>query len=319
MSDSMELTVVEDLDRVLMSSPDQQEAWLFMVGDALKHLGSLRSQTLMSEGEILWTVFNVWERPEDIEEGTSYLARNALVRWEHDFYTWAGRFTQRSAREPAQRTINNRMAVYRDWVATDTIAHPDTVPIPVRDPDGEPIPEKWEDIEFDPMQIDFSKLLYARGAARRGDMSPEAWTALTDPYASAADLLRELRQPEENDEDDEEIPLSIFYDNGVFYAQRSGITVAFARLIPEELDSNVARDAVTNLFGVYGLNTPEELILHVDVEIDAPIASRNADGLLLTTQGQRFALIDDIDQLKLIRSTVDEVLESFYEGEEDDF
>ena len=303
---SRSTNILSTIDEVLFAAPAEQESWLRGVGDLLLDISHLKARTTMEEAKILWTVKSIWE-DQGTTEGGQFLAREAIAPWEGSYLTWAKRFTQTSQQEPKDRTVKHKIAVYEAWLVNDSPAfrpEDNTVFIPARSDDGTKIDDtdKWEEHEFDPMEVDYTKLLAARVVANKGQMTPEAWTALADPLTSKRTLDAELRkaQGKGDDEDlsDEDENPSVWLSDAVLYVSYRGETVAFARLLPEELENPLALEAAKGLLATIGVELTPELYRVPDIEVNAPIAVQHEDTVVISRHGSRFVEISDEDELR---------------------
>lgn len=187
-------TLVERAPMISDLSISEQQEWLDCMGNSLKKWDDLSDFAVMGQAKILYTVWSMWD--ERHNEYGMVLSKEATGKWDYDFYTWAKSFSKkRVLREPAEETIDNKITVYRDWVL-GTVPVPSIVFLPKRDAQGNSISTEdentWEQVDFHPEECDYSKLLVARGAAKKGLMTPDAWTALRDPYATVSELKEAL-------------------------------------------------------------------------------------------------------------------------------
>lgn len=268
----------------------EQWEWLLGMGHMLMGWENVSDMTVMTEARILYTVHKAWK---DLHEET-------VVKWEGDFYKWAGAFTKRRAnKEPAKITIDNKIGVYRDWVAEPAVPAPPHIYVPKRDECGALVDKDlssegaWDERDFDPMQCDFGKLLQARATAKRGMMSEEAWTALFDPCATVSDLQSAIRDSvEKYDESNENknatssngIDFSFFEQNGLLYVGAAGVVVAFARLLTENKDSPIARRAMQFMLNAIGVKTSA---LEDELEMQFPIVQIVEDGVIISKGAER--------------------------------
>ncbi len=296
--------MLETIDDVLFAAPDIQEAWLRGVGELLLDIGHLHNRTKMEESRILWTIHNVWV-DKGSTEGGAFLSREATSPWAGDYMTWAKRYTQTTATEPKEDTIKLKISVYETWVQfpnTGFRPDDDVVFLPERADDGQKIddPDKWDEHDFDPMEIDYAKLLAARPVARQGKMTPEAWSALADPLVSKRSLDAELRKVNSEDdevEDDKIGAPSIWCDEGILYVTFQGETVAFARLLSEELEHPLANEAAKQLLATFGIKLSADLFSTPDIEVNAPVAVQNKDTVVISRHGSRFIEVSNADEL----------------------
>lgn len=303
--------IVVRVESVLTLSAEAQEEWLRVAGSALGTWDKIREMTTIKEAELLFAVNARWPLGEDEEDEDrrARFSRDAVTQWDEDFFVWAKAFTKRRSREPSSVTIANKVSVYRDWVGERRILYPDLIPVPKRDSRGEVIDpnyseEGWDEIEFDPREVDYGKLLVARGAARREEMSPEAWTALADPYATVEELKRALQKvPSRTNRDD----LRIWNDQGLLYASQGDVTVVFAALNLDNLDNPIAQRAMRRMLKVWGLDLPDDMI-EVDWDRDVPPFDCRNGGLVINKGGERFIEISETAVLLDLSNAIDTIL-----------
>lgn len=239
---------------------EEQEKWLVQKGNELGQEEDKEDNAVMAQARILYDVWSIWS--SDHNPTGQCLSNEAKWKWGYDFYKWAKSYTKRRAgREPANITIDNKISVYRDFIKEESIEAPARVLIPKRDEYGELIdPEledenAWEEIEPDFSTCDYGKLLVARGAARRGDMKPEAWAALFDPHASVVTLKAALNQvpPSPSIED-------TFYlkeEDGIIYACDDATRVpVFQVLFENESEGELFTRGLCHVLRACGLHVP---------------------------------------------------------------
>ncbi len=310
---------VADLD------PLDQQAWLLNMGSMLLGLGNMGDFTVMSESQVLYTVWKCWED----------LSMEVKKKWEGDFYKWAASFTKKRAnKEPAKVTIDNKITVYRDWEAEKSIEYPDTVYIPKRDEFGRTADpslageDAWTGVPFDPSQIDFGKKLIARGTAKDGLMTAEAWTAMADPFATVEDLKTEIKRAKGHSGTEEEVSkpdvmmrngldFTFFEQNGLLYVGMAGTVIAFARLLSENSDSPLARRAIEHMLSAIGVS---QSMLDDTTDMEMPLVQIVGDGVIISKGSDRIGHFDR-DEAQQIVNTIEEWLsmddgEHGYEGED---
>lgn len=239
-------------------SAETQENWLVEVGNHLKEWERIEDNVVMTQCQILYSVWRIWESGNNPEG--EFLSQEATYRWDYDFYKWAKAYSKRrSLKDPADITIGNKISVYRDWIAESLIEYPDKVYIPKRDKYGHLIDpnlkkdEAWEEVEFDPKDCDYSKLLVSRGSARKGEMSPESWSALRDPYSTVAVLKENMRRDTQEDD------FRMVEENGIIY----GISKGRKKAIFQVLFENDEGDDLFSRSLCFGLKA---MGLHVPLE-----------------------------------------------------
>ncbi|MBE3049044.1 hypothetical protein IMZ48_42405 [Candidatus Bathyarchaeota archaeon] len=292
---------VVDLD------PQDQQTWLLNMGNMLLGLGNMGDFTTMSESQVLYTVWKCWED----------LSVEVKKKWEGDFYKWAASFTKRRAnKEPAKVTIDNKITVYRDWEAENVIEYPDTVYVPKRDVFGKAADpslageDAWVSVPFDPSQIDFGKKLIARGTAKDGLMTAEAWTAMADPFATVEDLKTEIKAAKRRSGTEEEtnkpdvvmrngLDFTFFEQNGLLYVGMAGTVVAFARLLSENRDSPLARRAMEHMLSAIGVT---QSTLEDTTDMEMPLVQIAGDGVIISKGSDRIGHFDRAEAQQIVNA-----------------
>ncbi len=301
---SIEFTdlLLSKADDVVQRSASEQEKWLLEVSGVLRGWDSLYDLTILQEAKILYTVYSKWEPEDGIATG-SFLSREVTAKWGYSFHDWACNSTKRRARSQSKITINNKITVYRDWIAERNIEYPKTVYVPKRDVYGEIVNPKdafneqdvWEEIEFHPETCDFSKLLVARGAARAGQMTDLAWTALADPYATVEELKKAIAGEKE---EEKEAQLQLFQDSGILYAKEGSTIVGFMSFLFENSEHPLAKKAYLHLMRMLGVDCSD-----IPCEPDRsnlPLAEFIDGKLIINRDGCRFAEFSQDEVLTLV-------------------
>lgn len=248
---------------ITQQTPKEQEKWLVKKGEELQQGEKEESSALLKQCRILYEVWSIWS--SDNNSDGEVLSSEAKWRWHYDFYKWAKSYTRRRTdKEPSEVTIDNKITVWRDYIAEVIIEVPSVVYIPRRDEYGQLVDptlagdDAWTAIEPDFTQVDHGKLLRARGTARRGEMTPDAWTAVFDPYTSAAKLTEELskianKSPNPPSEDD-------FYlkeEDGIIYGCQNGKTKAvFQVLFENDEGDELFQRTVSHVLKAIGCHVP---------------------------------------------------------------
>ena len=292
---------VADLD------PLDQQTWLLNMGNMLLGLGNMGDFTTMSESQVLYTVWKCWED----------LSMDVKKKWGGDFYKWAGSFTKKRAnKEPVRVTIDNKITVYRDWEAEKVIEYPDTVYVPKRDEFGKAADpslageDAWVLIPFDPSQIDFGKKLIARGTAKDGLLTAEAWTAMADPFATVEDLKTEIRAAKQRSGIEEEtsksevlmrnrLDFTFFEQSGLLYVGMAGTVIAFARLLSENKDSPLVRRAIEHMLSVIGVT---QSTLEDTTDMEMPLIQVVGDGVIISKGSDRIGHFDREEAQQIVNA-----------------
>lgn len=239
--------------------PEVQEEWLVQVGQHLMQWEGIREGIIILECEILYHVWLVWDSDHN-REG-HFLSREATYRWQHDFYHWAKAYTKTQVnKEPHQITIDNKIANYRDWGEQGIIEPPEAVYIPRRDNYGQLInpnltqEDAWEKVDFNFKDCGYSKLLVSRTTAKKGEMSPEAWSALRDPYATVQELKNAIEGDRAKNKN-----LDDFYlleEDGIIYGCEKGRRAPALQAIFDNMDDPLAQRAYCHILRAAGLKIP---------------------------------------------------------------
>lgn len=242
-------------------SPKEQEEWLVQKGQELKQHENEEDNAILRQGKVLYEVWSIWDAANNDQKES--LSNEAKWQWSYDFYVWAKSYTKRRAnREPAKETIDNKMAIYRDYIALEVIEAPATVFIPRRDEFGkliDPLLEDenaWEEIEPDFSKTDYGKLLTARGTARRQEMTPEAWSALFDPYASVSTLREALGQSSKK-QHEENTDFYLIEEEGIIYGCCNGTRKAvFQVLFENDEGDDLFHRTLCHVLKAIGVHVP---------------------------------------------------------------
>lgn len=111
-------------------------------------------------------------------------------RYGYNFMTFAKLYT--GGKEIS--TINNYINTAKTWFI-DKVAPTRPVQVVVRQPDGRPVLENGKPktmwVEFNPFNVDMSKLLIVTARAARREMTDRLWEMLVDPFYSCEDVRLE--------------------------------------------------------------------------------------------------------------------------------
>ena len=184
-----------------------QVDWLKYLGATIQQRDIIINTTTMEQCKVLYYVHCAWIGGLIREEVKGF--------WGLDFYKWAKAFSQRRGKELAQNTIDNRITVYRDYIAEEVIEAPEYIEVQKRDDYGKLIAGKFEKIKPDFKNCDFTKLLNARKIARQGTMTPIAWSMLFDPLTTVEQLKMELKNIVVGHSED----ISMYEQDGIVYAK----------------------------------------------------------------------------------------------------
>lgn len=256
----MQDIVITKLD-ITATTYEEQQKWLVEVGNNLTKWNDIEDWSIMAQAEILYTVWSLWESDNNVD-GLS-LRNEAKSPWEYDYYKWAKSYSKKRAlKEPAYETINNKITIYRDWIAEQTIEYPEVVFIPKRNEFGLLVDpnldndEAWEQVSFDPKKIDYGKLLVSRGSARKQKLSPEAWSTLADPYATVHDLKVAIKGDETLKTKDDKEDFSIYEEEGIIYGYSNGKSVAVLQAIFENSSDELFSKTLCHILTAAGLKVP---------------------------------------------------------------
>ncbi len=226
----------------------EQNVLLRNIGKHLLGWQTVENMALMNQAKILYHIYKLWDD----------ISTEAKSEWSYNFYTWAKQFTRRRSVEPAESTIDNKITVYRDYIAEGLIEAPQVIYIPQRDSSGKLTSktDDWITMSPDFEKCDFSKLLIARGIARKGLMTPDAWTALFDPQATVQQLNRELNiAKNKNTLTEIEDDFRLFEDDGIVYACCNGQTIPICQLNLDDMDNLLWKRGINHLLSSVQLHT----------------------------------------------------------------
>ncbi|MBU2177707.1 MAG: hypothetical protein KJ556_21655 [Gammaproteobacteria bacterium] len=291
-SDAIAITkdLADQSKQILDLSPTDQHSWLIGMGKVLSGWEDISDRTIWTECKILYTVWKIWDDLDIV----------AKKVWEGDFYKWAKSFSKRRAgKEPEKVTIDNKIGTFRDWEGECRIKPPEHIFVPKRDVSGK-LNDKdltsssaWQEVEFDPSQWDFGKKLIARANAKRGMLDEEAWTALADPGATAADLTQAIKESIKTSDDpvvevkDNGLDFTFFAQNDLVYVGAGGMVVAFARLLSENIDSPIAKRAMDYMLNLLGIT--QTALDDNTIEVQMPIIQTDDDyaGVVISKGAER--------------------------------
>lgn len=244
------LSLLDQAEVIVDYPPEIQQTWLLSLGQILMSWEDLTDMTIMIQNRILYITASVWDK----------FSKDATYKWEWDYYIWAKAFTKRRGKDPAKETIDNRITVYRDWVALETIEYPNEVDMPERDEAGRPTGQIIK-VDFDPAQCDYSKLLVARGTAKRGEMTPQSWSLLMDPHATVRQLEESIGLGSKEPPQDDNADLKFIEEGGIIYGVKFGHEVAIMETLFENDTDPLFKEAVGHIYSMMGLEVPFELRL----------------------------------------------------------
>jgi hypothetical protein len=150
--------------------------------------------------------------------------------------------------------------------------------------------------------------LIARGTARKGEMPPEAWTALADPYATQDDVRRAMQGDKENGNNgDNGETLRIFYSDGLLYATKGDVTTAIMMILEDSIDIPVAREALGRILGSIGEALPDDIEV-ADVDETIPSVQEMGESLVIAASGRKFIEMDGEAELMAIHDAAENIL-----------
>ncbi len=249
--DSIEISGITETD------VNCQNQWLHDLGKKLRNWTDVENMSIMKQAEILWDVWSLWEADRNVER--VFLSSAAKADWAGDFYKWAKMYTRTRGKEPAEITIDNKISVYRDWHAEPIIECPEYVYIPNRKENGKLVDdtfeskEAWVKVEFDPTQCDYGKKLVARATAKKGQMTPESWTAMADPYATVSDLKSAIK---ENGIIDDTGDFEIYERDGLIWGKQDDHYVPVLQVLFENQDDTLFYKTLERVLKALGMKVP---------------------------------------------------------------
>ena len=235
------------LNEEIVSKPaDYQTEWLKNLGGILTDWYDTENFSQMMQCKILLKVWLIWDR--DHNEFNVALREEAKNPWEGDFYQWARAYTRSRSEEPSDTTIWNKISTYRDWVGIDLkIDEEKRLTL-------KPTIEYSED--FQPEFVDYSKLLIARGSARRGELDEAAWEALQDPTVTCTRLKKFLPNVQSNGS---ESTFRFFHEDGVIKVYEDGHVEELFMVLLENSGNPLFNKGAGRIFKAAGLEIPEYL------------------------------------------------------------
>jgi hypothetical protein len=235
-------------DTIVEKAADHHRLFLHDAKTALEGLSAVGTLATRRQMDILEAVHEVWYR----------LAPEVTSPWDGEFMKWA-----ENATDLAPSTISAKISTSRFWAEQKAEgALPEKVAVPVRERVGTRLVDTGEvkEVKLDLENIPESKLVYARGAQARREMTDDAYAALADPEASTRDLLRELKRARVTEEASEPVRVNGFrvsYFEGQLYAHTDEASVPFLSF---ETTGKLARQAAAHLLRMFGLDVPGEFI-----------------------------------------------------------
>lgn len=182
--------VIENQDYQLLPPANKQKDWLIELGGQLKELDNLKQLSMMCQCKILYWVRKHWDNVDNEVKGF----------WDYDYYHWASTFTQNdSVNNPASSTIDNKIGVYKDYIAEPCIQVPKTVKVRKTDISGNPVGDGTKEDDFEEiipnlMWGNYTKLLHAKKPAKEGLMTDDLWSMVFDSTKSVKSFLKEVKE-----------------------------------------------------------------------------------------------------------------------------
>lgn len=264
--------VSDDFSLDLPDSTAQHVRWLDTAGALLSRWVEAENFTVMRQAEILYNIHKNWTR----------LSFDATSKYNHEFKEWARSFTPDGVRQ-SDATVRNKIGVYRDFVATKRIEPPKIV-----DSEG-------NEVEFDPMNVRFSKLLLAKHSAKSGQLTDDGWKALADSSKSVTELKAAMRGAKDEYPQDYSPSIAFYVNDDVIIAKGADTSVAVAVIDRENAGTKAwedALDALTSMLGAIDFSIPESELSSDDV----PLLSIQGDSVMISKNGVGINL--SMDELK---------------------
>jgi len=210
---------------IISQSTTEQETWLKDIGSLLTQWYELENFALMGQCRILYTVSENWNG----------LADEATSHWNYNFLQWAKSYTRTNSNEPRESTIQNKIRVYRYWIAEETIEYPRYIEIPATNEYGQETDQKQK-VEINPIECNYSKLLIANKKAKAGQMTKEDWQNLVNPTVSTRKFEFELNNSKTIEQVDD---FRIYELDGILYAYENGEKAALMMTLMEDSGSDL--------------------------------------------------------------------------------
>lgn len=292
---------LKDVDVTQLTIPEQTD-WLTKTSQVIQSWENVLDASIMYQAQLLYNVYENWDN----------IAKEVTANWGYDFYEWAKKCTKRRAKEQAKSTIANKISVYSDWVENiEKIGPPPTVFLEKKDNNGEVIIDNngeviYDEVEFDPMVIDYGKLLVARGRAKKGDMSERAWEILVDPQATVQDLKNEFMGDLDKKEDLED-QLYIYYNEGVLLSCSSKGAVPTLQVIEENSHEPLFNEGLQFLAKTLKLDIPQSI--KTNGNDGYPVAYINGeDNLVIKGKHNNVGIYTNRDDILTIYNACQELL-----------
>lgn len=271
---------------------DQQRCWLAGMSNKLFELTQIIDITTMAQCGILYYVYKNW----------SELDRTILSDWDYDFFKWARQFIKANNREPANITIMNRISVYRDYISPEkNLDLPNIITID-NNGNGKTI------IPFNPQDVDYGKLLVARGAIRRGEADTETWQALANPNVTVSELKKVLNDKGILNKGIGRRELQFFYKDGVLFIATENEITGVANLIFDNSTYPAFTKAINHLGRILNVEFPA---FEQDTTFLNAVASSIDNSLIISDRdGNKFITFSNIRDIEEIRDTCDKILET---------
>jgi len=247
-----DLLITEGMN-IVEKNYSTQEKWLIEMGQNLQQWGNINNYIIDEQAKTLWVVWSIWEKSNN-QQGVS-LDLESKSKWEYDFYNWAKNFTKNiPGKEPAEITIHNKITTYRDWEGECIIEYPEYVEIPIRDNQDNIVDGLTERIEFDPKDCAYGKKLVCRATARKGEMTPHAWSALRDSHVTVGELKNIIKNKPSIEQSD----FFIFEDNGIIYGCENGKSLPVMQTLIENSSEELFTKTICHILKASGIQVPLE-------------------------------------------------------------
>lgn len=165
----------------------------------------------------------------------------------------------------SQSTIDNYLNTARTWFLKK-IRPAGLISTTSRLPDGRPIvlngvPQRLN-VEFNPYNVDITKLLILNGKANRGELTDRLWEMLVDPFYSCDDIIRG-GMPATPDPNPDYV--TFFVEGPGLYASFNGQTFeVVAELDWESYDTDPDfKTVLSNMFTRLGVTLDEQKIINI--------------------------------------------------------
>lgn len=180
-TDDIPVSAIRSIYNTLKSLEDapKDHEWVVAIKNVIQYSKKMEKGFELVRAYALTLLNKAWDEiPVDTKKTFGFTFIQVAMLWCEDWKS---------------STIYNYIDVVDTWITNDVTRQ---VAIPARTETGKPIIENGkqvvEYVEFDPAFIPISKLVAAKSAFKRGNMTDKTWELLVDPFATRDDLARAI-------------------------------------------------------------------------------------------------------------------------------